>query len=138
MTEQDPVSFDWRLLTVHSCGDFRHTGWCADVAVGGFTVSVTAEHTDVGLVVQAKASAEGAVLGEAEDLIISERDVKPAAHGLDGPPDDDRDAQTIANCAGVLVIRTVRLARDTVARLADREDLRPRAGAPRRQRRDQR
>ena len=131
MTAQEPVSFDWRLLDIHSCGDFHHTGWCADVAVGGFTVSVTAEHTEVGLVVQAKATAEGAVLAEAEDLIISARNVKPAAHGLDGPPDDDQDAQKIANCAGVLIIQAARLARDAVARLANRDDLRPRAGVPR-------
>ena len=137
MTEQEPVSFDWNQLTIHSCGDFHHTGWCADVAVGGFTVSVTAEDTEVGLVVQAKASAEGAVLGEAEDLVIRARNVKPAAHGLDGPRDNDQDAQKIADCAGVLVIRAVRLARDAVARLADRYDLRPRAGTPRPER-DQR
>lgn len=133
MTEQEPVFFDWKLLTIHSCGDFHHTGWCADVAVGGFTVSVTAEDTEVGLCVQAKASAEGALLGEAEDLIRA-RNVKPAAHGLDGPRDGDQDAQKIADCAGVLVTRAVRLARDAVARLADRYDLRPRAGALRQDR----
>ena len=136
MTEQEPVFFDWQLLTIHSCGGFHHTGWCADVAVGGFTVSVIAEEAEVGLCVQAKAGAEGAVLGEAEDLIRA-RNVKPAAHGLDGPRDDDQDAQKIADCAGVLVIRAVRLARDAVARLADRYDLRPRAGALRPER-DQR
>lgn len=130
VTEQEPVDFDWRLLTIHSCGDFHHTGWCADLAVGGFAVSVTAEDTEVGICIQARASAEGAVLGEAEDL-IHVRNVKPAAHGLYGPRDDSRDAQAIADCAAAQVTQVVRLARDAVARLADRYDLRPRAGAPR-------